>query len=193
MGTTEKTMEDRQIIDLFWQRDEQAIKETEKKYGKMMLRIATGILHDAPDSEECRNDAYLDVWNAIPPNRPANLAAFVTVITRNSAINRYKEKKKKGRVPSEMTDSIAELESSLSDGNTPESEVTAKELGRLINEYITTLPPRRREIFVGRFYLSNTLETIAQELGTNVTAVYREIKKIKKSLKAYLERNGEYL
>ncbi len=92
-GTDIKTVviADEQIIELYWERNETAIQETETKYGKMLFRIAYNILHDRLDSEECKNDTYIGVWNAIPPTKPNVFPAFITQIMRNIATKRYKE------------------------------------------------------------------------------------------------------
>ena len=97
---------DEQIIELYWQREERAIQETDKKHGQFLFRIAYNILHDRLDCEECQNDTYLGVWNAIPPTRPTVFPAFITQIMRRIAINRYKEKTSKKRIPSELTVSM---------------------------------------------------------------------------------------
>lgn len=192
-GSMNSTIADEQIVEMYWQRDENAIRETEKKYGWMILRIAYNILHDPYDSEECRNDVYLRIWNSIPPNRPNELSLFIARIARNSAINVYKEKRKKTRVPSEMTESLEKLEAVLKEYRSPESEVSSREFDRLINVFIGTLSKRRRYVFIGRYFWADTLETIAKELGVNISTIQRDIKKIRHDLRDYLERNGEYV
>ena len=187
------TITDERIVELYWQRDQNAIKETDKKYGKMLIRIAYNILHDMSDCEECQNDTYLRIWNAIPPNRPNPFSAFIYKIMRNSAINKYKEKSRKSRIPSEFTVSIEDLEDSLHSAESPESEISAKELSELINHYLSGLSDRQKYIFIGRFYMGDTLETIAEELKINASTVQRETEKIKKGLKAYLERSGYHV
>jgi len=183
-------MSDEQIIELYWQRDDQAIEETDNKYGKFLFRIAYNVLHDRCDSEECRNDAYLGVWNAIPPTRPKVFPAFITQITRRKAINRYKEKNTEKRIPSELTVSVYDLADFLSDGSSAETEYIAREVGKAISDYVRGLSEKRRFIFVGRFYIGETVESIAQDLGLTSSAVYKELEKLKKGLKTQLERNG---
>ena len=183
-------MSDEQIIELYWQRDDQAIDETDNKYGKFLFRIAYNVLHDRCDSEECRNDAYLGVWNAIPPTRPKVFPAFITQITRRAAINRYKEKNTEKRIPSELTVSVYDLTELLSDGSSAETEYIAREVGKAISDYVRGLSEKRRFIFVGRFYIGETVESIAQDLGLTSSAVYKELEKLKKGLKTQLERKG---
>lgn len=184
---------DEQIIEMYWQREEKAIQETDKKYGQFLFKIAYNILHERLDCEECQNDTYLGVWNAIPPTRPTVFKAFITQIMRRIAINRYKEKSSKKRIPSELTVSIEDVNDALHSDETVEAEYVAEEVGKIINDYVRELPDRQRYIFIDRFYLAESVETIATDLSISVPTVYREIDKIKQSLKLYLERNGVYI
>ncbi len=184
---------DEQIIELYWERNERAIHETEVKYGKMLFRIAYNILHDKLDCEECQNDTYNGIWNAIPPTRPTVFQAFITQIMRNIATKRYKEKTSQKRVPSEMTVSMDELHSFLHENETPEAEYAAAELGKMISDYLRTLSDRQQYIFIGRFYMAETIEYLADKLGVGVATVHRDIDKIKQGLKEHLKRNGVYV
>ena len=184
---------DEQIIEMYWTRDEQAIKETDNKYGQFLFRIAYNILHDSLDCEECQNDTYLGVWNAIPPTRPNVFQAFITQIMRRIAINRYKEKTSKKRIPSELTVSMEDVYNTLHSDETIEAEYTSAEVGRLINDYVRNLSDRQRYIFIDRYYLAESVETIATDLEISVATVYREMDKIKQGLKIYLERNEVYI
>lgn len=184
---------DEQIIELFWQKNENAISETDKKYGEFLFRIAYNILHDRLDCEECQNDTYLDVWNAIPPTKPNVFPAFIAQIIRRIAIDRYKQKTSKKRVPSEFTVSMEDIKESVCSRETVDVVYSAEEVGRIINEYVRKLPERQRYIFIERFYLSESVESIASDLVVSVPTVYRELDKIKQGLKSYLERNGVYI
>lgn len=184
---------DEQIIQLYWERNTTAIQETDKKYGRMLLNIAHNILHNSMDSEECQNDTYLKVWNAIPPTRPHVFPAFITQVIRRIAINRYKEKTRQKRIPSELTLSLTDLEDALHTRNDTEALYEAKILGSLINQYLRMLNPRQRYIFIDRYYLAEPVETIAKDLSVSVPTIYREIDKIKSGLRRHLKRNGIYL
>jgi RNA polymerase sigma-70 factor (ECF subfamily) len=184
---------DEHIIDMYWERDPDAIQETDQKYGPMLKNVAYNILFDPEDCEECQNDAYLGIWNAIPSARPAMFPAFIMQITRRIAINRYKEKSRKKRIPSQLTISIEELESAISSGLSVEEEYDAKELGKVISEYIRQLSERQRYIFVDRYYMAETVEKTAEDLGISPQTVYRELEKIKRGLKKYLEGKGIYV
>ena len=183
---------DEQIIELYWQREEKAIQETDKKYGQFLFRIAYNILHDRLDCEECQNDTYLGVWNAIPPTRPTVFPAFITQIMRCIAINRYKEKTSKKRIPSEYTISMEDVKDTLHSDESVENEYIAEEVGKIINDYVKSLTHRQRYIFIDRFYLAESVETIANDLSISVPTVYREIDKIKQGLKLHLERSNTF-
>ncbi len=181
---------DEEIVAMYWQRNEDAIPATDHKYGALLYRLAYNILHDREDCQECQNDTYLGAWNAIPPTRPHVLPAFLTQIMRRLAISRYREKTAGKRVPEQMTVAIDDLYDSLCAETTVPQEYEAARLGQLINEYLATLDRRRRYIFIGRYYMGDTLSTIAGELHVNTSTVHREIEAIKRDLRAHLERNG---
>lgn len=184
---------DEQIIELYWRREEKAIQETDKKYGQFLFRIAYNILHERLDCEECQNDTYLGVWNAIPPTRPTVFPAFITQIMRRIAINRYKEKASKKRIPSELTISMEDVNGTLHGDDSVAVKYEMAEVGKIINNYVRELSDRQRYIFIDRFYLAESVETIATDLSISVPIVYREIDKIKHSLKLYLEWNDVYI
>ena len=110
MKLLKSVMNDGDIIELYFLRDERAISETDAKYGKYLFSVAYNVVHDRLDCEECLNDTYLDAWNAMPPERPAVLKAFLAIIMRRRAIDRYKAEKRKKRIPSELTVSLSELD-----------------------------------------------------------------------------------
>lgn len=178
------------IIELYWQRDEDAITQTDVKYGKYLLSVAHNIVNDKSDCEECLNDTYLGAWNSMPPERPDALKAFLTTIMRRTAVNRYNYNNRKKRVPSEMTVSLSEIEGCVSDGVGVDDEFNAEELGRLISAFVRALPDRRRYIFMSRYYVAQPIETIASELGVSRSTVNKEIAAIKSDLKNLLEGEG---
>lgn len=177
---------DEAIIDLYWQRDERAIGETHRKYGRYLFAVAHNILADKQDCEESLNDTYLGAWRAIPPERPRVLKAFLTVILRRNVINRYNYLTAKRRVPTSLTESLDELDECVASTD----EVDSKRLGEAINAYLKAQPPRRRYIFIGRYYLAEPIERIAHELGVSRSTVDKELSKIRADLRAHLEREG---
>lgn len=184
---------DEQIIELYWHREEKAIQETANKYGQFLFRVAYNILHEPLDCEECQNDTYLGVWNAIPPTRPTVFPAFITQIMRHIAVDRYKEKTSKKRIPSELTISMEDIYETLHSKDTVETKYATEEVEKIINEYVKNLPERQQYIFIDRFYLAEPVETIAMYLSVSVPTVYREIGRIKQGLKLHLERNEIYI
>ncbi|MBQ2805586.1 MAG: RNA polymerase sigma factor [Clostridia bacterium] len=185
-------MSDEQIVELYWQRDERAIKQTDAKYRAFLLSVAYNIVHDAGDCEECLNDTYLDAWNTIPPARPTALQAFLATIMRRTAIDCYKTKKRQKRVSSELTVSLSEVNEFLTDRDA-DSQEQAMELGRMISEFLRALPERRMYIFMSRYYISRPIGEIATLLGCSQSTVHKEIAAIKRDLKAYLEKEGYVL
>ena len=184
------TARDREIVELYWQRDERAIQETDRKYQHFLLTVAHNILRDAQDCEECLNDTYLGAWNAIPPARPKVLQAFLATIMRRTAIDRYKAGKRQKRIDSELTVALSEVEELLTDGSDPAAELDARELGRVISAYIRSLPKRRRYIFMARFYAMKPVAEIAERLGVSRSSVKRELAGIRKELRSELEKEG---
>ena len=187
---TQVAMSDEQIVELYWQRDERAIRETDRKYQHFLLTVAHNILRDAQDCEECLNDTYLEAWNAIPPTRPKVLQAFLATIMRRTAIDRYKRKKRQKRIDSELTVALSEVEEFLADGSDPAAELDAHELGRVISEFIRALPKRRMYIFMSRYYTARPIGEIARLLGCSESTVNKEIAAIKRDLKEMLEKEG---
>lgn len=188
---TSPPLEDEQIVDLYWGRDERAIRETDRKYGELLYQLAYNILHDRCDCEECQNDAYLGIWNSIPPTRPQSFPAYITRIMRHLALTRYRERNAQKRVPSELTVSMEKL---LSEKHTlallgvEASEPS--ELSKLISEFVRALPDRQRYIFIGRYFMSDPVGRIARELSVTESTVYRELERIRTQLRQHLERSG---
>ena len=188
--TAKKPLDDKKIIELFFARDEKAIEETDLKYKNYLLSVAYNIVHDRRDSEECLNDTYLGAWNAIPPAMPNVLKAFLTTIMRRTAINRYNSNLKKKNIPSEMTDSLSELENFIADDNGIDTEIDAERLGRTISDFIRSLSDRRQFIFMSRYYAADPIDTIARDLSLSRSMVNKELAAIRSALKEELESEG---
>ena len=183
------TISDEAIIALYWNRDESAIEETDLKYKNYLYSVAYNIVHGRPDCEECLNDTYLAAWNAMPPSKPNVLKAFLTAITRRISINRFHSNMRH----SEMMVALSELEAFLTDGESVDSRLDAKELGRVISDFVRRLPQRRRFIFMSRYYAADPIDTIAKELGLSRSMVNKELAAIRKALKEKLESEGYVL
>lgn len=182
-------LSDGEIVELYWQRNEEAIKETDRKYKPYLMAVAHNILHNPPDCEECLNDTYVRAWNAMPPSRPTVLKAFLTTIIRRIAVNRYHATHCKKRIPSEMTVSLSDLGEVASDGSLV-AEFDAERLGALISDHLHALSPRQRHIFIGRYFMADPIDVIARELRVSHSTVKKELITIRKGLKKALESEG---
>lgn len=182
-------LEDEEIIDLYWDRDEKAIDETDKKYRKYLFTVAYNILYVREDCEECINDTYVGAWNSMPPERPTYLKAFLTTIVRRVSINKYNEKNRQKRVPSSLTDSLEDLGAGMPD-NSFMDEFEAERLGKIISDYLRTLTKRQRYIFMSRYYVAEPIDKIASELSMSRSSINKEIAVIKGGLKEALEKEG---
>ena len=185
-----KTVNEQAILDLFWQRDERAIQETDRAYRAYLLSLAKNLLHNAQDAEEALNDTYVRVWNSIPPVRPDSLRAYLLSVMRKTAINRFKASKRQKRVPAEMISSLSELGDMLSDGDSFHSESETRALGELLTGFTNTLSDRRAFIFMSRYYLCRPIDDIATRLGCSKSTVNKEIAAIKQDLRQLLESEG---
>ena len=186
LNRTRKPVSDDAIIDLYWKRDEEAIYQTDFKYRKYLLSIAYNILNSKEDCEECLNDTYMGAWDAIPPQRPLNLKAFLTSIVHRYSINRYRESKRQKRVPSNLTSSLDDLSFMISDSDVID-RANDEQLGRIISDYLKTLSKRQRYIFMSRYYTATSIEKIADDLSISKSMVNKEIALIKSGLKKALE------
>lgn len=194
MGTRDNTvrhkMSDEQIIALYFARSEDAIKETDAKYGSYLLAIAENILHDKSTSAECLNDTYIAAWNAIPPQRPKLLRAFLATIMRRTAVSCYRASVRQKRIPPEFFEPLSDFEFMLTDGNDVTDALEAKRLGEIISAFIRTLSERQMYIFMSRYYLARSIDEIAELLSCSRSTVNKEIAAIKCGLKDALEKEG---
>ena len=182
-------MDDERIIDLFFERSEQAITEVENKYGRLMMKIAMNALGSEPDAEECVNDALLGLWHAIPPARPGSLRAFACRIVRNISINRYKSKafehKRNG-----LEECLEELEGMLGSPGLVEDEAEGALLSEQIGDFLRTRCELDQMIFVRRFFYFDTCSEAAKTAGISCGAVRARLFKMKAALKKYLKERG---
>ena len=183
-------MDDKEIINLYNLRDENAISETDKKYGKYLFTIAYNIIHDRLDSEECLNDTYIGTWNSIPPARPRAFQTFLAKIIRNVSINKFTRRTADKRIPSELIVSLDELDDCLPASPTVEEEIEATDLGKLLSTYLEGLTDRDRLIFVCRYYYADKVSEIASLTGMNERTVFRALETIRNGLREKLEKEG---
>ena len=183
-------MEDNAIIELFFDRSEQAIRELDGKYGKVCHSLSYNILHSSQDAEECVNDAYLGAWNAIPPARPNPLLAFLCRIVRNLSLMRYRGDRAAKRGGGSYTVALEELEDCLASPHTVEGELEEQELVRLIEDFLETLSPENRVLLMRRYWFSDSYGEIATRTGLSEKNASVRLIRIRKQLRRYLEERG---
>ncbi|MBR6697888.1 MAG: sigma-70 family RNA polymerase sigma factor [Lachnospiraceae bacterium] len=185
-------MLDEEIIELFFERSEQALKELEAKYGKLCVQTSYNILGNFSDAEECVNDSYLGVWNAIPPTRPNPLLTFVLKIVRNLSLNRYHKNKALKR-NSSYDLAIEELADFVAAPESIESIIETNELTKTIEDFLDTLNEQNRVIFMRRYWFFDDYGLIAKRVGLSEKNVSVKLTRIRKQLKVYLEERGTYI
>lgn len=183
-------MEDQQIVELYWAREEQAIRETEIKYDRYLLKIARNILADREDSRESVNDTYLAAWQSMPPHRPSVLSAYLAKLTRRISIDRFRYRTRDKRLGSEYAVSLSELGDCVSGGNTTEEIVNVKLLADAIGIYLRTQSREARTAFIARYYFLDSLKEVAAALGISESKCKTLLYRTRLGLKAYLEKEG---
>lgn len=181
---TRPPLSDKDIIALYFARDEQAIAHTDEKYGKVCMQVSMNIVNNRPDAEECVSDGYLKTWNAIPPTRPSSLCAFVCRIVRNLSINRLREMKAAKR-SRDLTLSLEELEGCIS-----VDESLSDQLPALISAFLEGLEPLDRRLFMGRYWHATPVKDLAKVYDMTPNAVSMRLHRIREGLRAHLEEGG---
>lgn len=184
-------MQDNRIIELYFARDEQAIAATSAKYNAYCMNIAMNILHNNEDSEECVNDALLAAWNSIPPHRPEKLSVFLGKLTRNMSLNRYKALHAERRGGGEFALSLEELDECIEDPRALGDDT--EELGHLISEFLYTQPKEARQVFVRRYFHSDSIADIAERFDMSESKAKSMLHRTRLGLKAYLNENGIHI
>lgn len=183
-------MEDREIIKLFFDRDETALREISRKYGTYCRSVARNILNNTEDVEECVNDTYMRAWESIPPQRPSVLCAYLGRITRNLALNRIRFFKYEKRGGSETDLSFDELDEFVSGEYSVELEAERKEFVEAINRFLDKLPAKPRQLFVERYWGCCKLSELAARYGMSQNGVSENLLRTRQKLKKYLSKRG---
>ena len=183
-------MDDQAILSLFRQRQDRAIAETEAKYGKLCFRVADNILADARDAEECVNDTLLRAWNAIPPEQPGRLSAWLTRVTRNLAVSRLREKTAEKRGGTQIPLVLDELAECLSGGTEPERELERGELTEAVNRFLSGLKREERDLFVARYFFAASHAELAERTGWSVGKIKSTLRRSRLKLQAQLKEEG---
>ena len=182
--------EDEQIVALYWERSEQAIAETEKKYDRYLEKIAHNILNNLEDSRESVNDTYLAAWDSMPPHKPGVLSAYLAKLTRRISIDRFRYRTRDKRAGSEYAISLSELSDCVSGGNSAEEIVNAKALADAIGVYLRLQSKQTQAAFLGRYYFLDPVKEIARYLGMSESKVKSLLYRTRLGLKEYLEKEG---
>lgn len=183
-------MEDEAIIQLYFARNEQAVQETDRKYGRYCFTLADAILHNTQDSEETVSDTYLKTWNAIPPKKPEVLKLFLAKITRNLAFTRWRSYTAQKRGGGELNLVLDELGECIAAPGGVEDRLNGKELALTIRRFLDTIPEREQNIFLRRYFFVEESDMIARRYGMNRSTVLRTLSRTRKKLKAYLIKEG---
>lgn len=183
-------MDDNSIIQLYWDRNDQAIIATSEKYGHYCKAIAKNILNNEEDAEECVNDTYLNAWNSMPTHWPEQLAAFLGKITRNLSFNKYKRSHAEKRGGGEIALILDELTDCVSDIDNVEQIIDRQELAKAINSFAKSLSVKKRTIFVRRYWYADSVSDIARDYGMLQGTVSKTLERTRKQLKAYLTERG---
>lgn len=180
-------MEDARIVDLYWQRSDAAIRETDNKYGPYCRSIAYRILQNHEDTEECVDDTYMGAWNSMPDKRPACLSPYLGKITRNLALNRVTRQNSQRRGGGELSLCLEELSDCVPDRFNLERELEERELNRRLRAFISSLPQTERRVFLSRYFYMLSTEETARRLGFSQSKVKSMLFRTRKKLLAYLK------
>ena len=183
-------MTDEKIIELYWQRSETAIEETDRAYGRYFRSVAYGILLDNEDAEETVNDAYLKAWNTIPPEYPNYLKAFLARITRQLSINRLEQNTAKKRGAGQYTLILDELAECIPDGNSSEDIADRIALRDTLNVFLRSLRPEMRRVFIRRYWHMQSIAVIAGDCGMSESKVKSMLLRTRNRLKKHLMKEG---
>lgn len=183
-------MEDQNILDLYFARSEQAIQETDRKYGRYCYSISYGILSNEEDAKETVSDTYLSAWKAIPPRKPAVLRTFLGKITRNLSINRWNEARAEKRGGGEFPVALEELGECISQGPTTEEAFDRRELSRAVVRFLDTLGETEKRVFLCRYWYFDPVDQIARQFGYSHSKVTSMLYRSREKLKKQLQKEG---
>ena len=183
-------MDDTRIIDLYWARSEEAIHETSQKYGPYCHTIAWNILQDREDSEECVNDTWLHAWNAMPPQKPSLLRAFLGKITRNLALDKYRFYTAQKRGGQETKVALEELRDCVPHPDTTEQAIDDLALTQALDRFLAGLKPEPRKLFLRRYWYASPIDAIARDYGLSVSKVKTTLFRTRAKLRVFLEEEG---
>jgi len=183
-------MDDSMIVEMLWNRTEDALEKLCARYGTLCHSVSYSILRSHEDAEECVNDTYMKVWTSIPPNKPSNLKAYIAKIARNLSIDKLRGESRIKRGAENRNVTLSELEDCLPDVFSVESMFEEKELAEAINRFLLNLPAEQRLLFVGRYWNYLSVADLAEEFGFSKSKVKTALCRIRGELRAALESEG---
>lgn len=183
-------MNDVKLINLFFARNEAALTETQARYGAYCMSIAARVLPTQQDAEEVLNDVWLSLWNAIPPQRPDNLKAYIGKITRNLALSKLQKETRIKRGGGVITEAIDELSEVLPSGSDPQADLEGKELSALISRFLREQPVERRKLFVQRYFYFLSVNDLHEETGMSKNNINVTLMRIRNKLQEFLKEEG---
>ena len=186
-------MDDNAIVELYWQRDERAIRETRMKYGRYCYSIAYNILHNTEDAQECENDTYLGAWNSMPPQKPSLLSSFLGAISRRVSLDRWRRKSAAKRGGGETALSLTELEECIPSGKSIEESIDTARLAELISLFLQTLPDEESMVFLRRYWYFDSIDTICKRFGYGESKVKMILFRTRQKLLERLEKEGVFV
>ena len=186
-------MQDEQIVELYWQRDETAIPVTQEKYGAYLMKIAVNILTNREDSEESVNDTYLAAWNSMPPQKPCVLSAYLGKLTRRISISRWRKRNSRKRWGDTFALSLSELEEVTGRTEEPDEVLEAARLGEVLDRFLRTLPSVERNAFIGRYYYMDPLKEVARYCGLRESTAKSMLFRVRQKLRETLAKEGFFV
>lgn len=181
---------DREIVELFLDRDERALEAASSKYGRYISAVAMNVLGDRQDAEECVNDALMKAWESIPPATPSNLGGFLAKIAKNVSLNRYRREHSEKRGGGELTGVYEELRECVASGDSVERNYENKELIAAVNAFLGKLPSDKRDIFVLRYWYCMSVAELSKRVGISENRAAVELFRLRKRLVKYLQKRG---
>jgi len=181
---------DKRILLMLNNRNEQALTETVQRYGALCRSVARNILENDEDAEECLNDALLTVWNAIPPAQPENYCAYLLKLVRNTALDKYRSKQRAKRGNGQVSQALDELSEIFASSENVESELEQRALMEKVTAFLTKLPKNQRDLFICRYWQSESVAQLAEHFDMTETNVKVMLSRLRKRLQEYLREEG---
>lgn len=183
-------MDDEKIVDLYWKRDQQAIAQTERKYGAYLTKVAYNVLGDWEDCQESVNDTYLSAWNAMPPHKPQALCPFLSKITRRISISLFRKKQSAKRGAGTYAISLSELDQCVAGGSTPEERYRETELTASIEMFLRGVSEQARNLFIGRYFYMDSVKDAAAYCGLTESNAKVLLHRTRCALREHLQKEG---